>query len=165
MKKLIFAVVACVTALSMLSSSTAQPPAHAASGAQVFVVPLSGDEEVPAVDTDAFGIAIFTVRPNDDAIHYIIITSPMPDITQAHIHLAPAGQNGGIVAWLFGEPDNIPPTASAGLLASGSITADDLVGALEGESLDALLDAMSSGGAYVNVHTSTVPSGEIRGQI
>jgi hypothetical protein len=51
------------------------------------------------------------------------------------------------------------------MLADGTITAANLVGALAGQPLSALVEALSSGGAYVNVHTQQNPGGEIRGQI
>jgi hypothetical protein len=51
------------------------------------------------------------------------------------------------------------------VLATGTITAADLVGPLAGQPLSALVDAMEAGETYVNVHTSQFPAGEIRGQI
>jgi hypothetical protein len=65
---------------------------------------------------------------------------------------------------------------SNGNIARGTITAANLTGSLAGQPLSALLELMSSGRAYVNVHTNNgvapagtgagdFPSGEIRGQI
>jgi hypothetical protein len=51
------------------------------------------------------------------------------------------------------------------VLAGGVITQSSLVGSLAGQSLGVLLDNIASGLAYVNVHTSQFPPGEIRGQI
>jgi hypothetical protein len=63
----------------------------------------------------------------------------------AHVHLAPRGQAGGVAVPLCG-PCQSP--------ASGNATIDT-----------AVLDALQSGGAYVNVHTATNAPGEIRGQL
>jgi outer membrane receptor for monomeric catechols len=52
-----------------------------------------------------------------------------------------------------------------GVLAEGTITADNLVGTLAGQSLGVLIEMIKAGNAYVNVHTSQFPPGEIRGQI
>jgi hypothetical protein len=54
-----------------------------------------------------------------------------------------------------------------GPLATGTITADEVVGPLETEDdpLSALMEAINAGNAYVNVHTTQFPPGEIRGQI
>jgi CHRD domain len=63
----------------------------------------------------------------------------------AHVHIAPRGQAGGVAVPLCG-PCQSP--------ASGTATIDANV-----------LQALESGGAYVNVHTPTNAAGEIRGQI
>ena len=63
-----------------------------------------------------------------------------------------------------------------GTLAAGTITAADLTGPLAGAPLDALVEEMEAGHAYVNVHTNDgitpsgtgpgdLAAGEIRGQI
>jgi hypothetical protein len=71
------------------------------------------------------------------------------------------------VAWLYpsGPPAQLIPGRSNGVLAEGVITADNLVNALAGQPLEALLEAIRAGNAYVNVHTSQFPPGEVRGQI
>lgn len=122
---------------------------------------LSGRNEVPPVLTDGQGQARFNV--SDESIEYRLFVSDLENITQAHIHLGPAGENGPVVAFLFGFVEG--GVTVDGLLATGTITAEDLVGPLAGQPLSALIDAMNSGNAYVNVHTVANPAGEIRGQI
>lgn len=135
--------------------------------ARNFVAPLEGAQEVPPVETRARGMAHFQLSRDGSEISYRLIVANIEDVLMAHIHLAPAGQNGGVVVWLY--PDGPPPQLiegrSDGVLATGTITSSDLVGSLGGETLDALLDEIRNGGAYVNVHTSANPGGEIRGQI
>lgn len=85
----------------------------------------------------------------------------------AHIHIAPAGQEGPVAVWLY--PSH-PPAAMkngefTGVLARGSITAADLQGPLKGKTIADLVDDIKAGNAYVNVHTKANPGGEIRGQI
>ncbi len=128
---------------------------------------LRGDEEVPARDTAAQGQAIFHVNEDGSAISYKLNVANIENVLQAHIHLAPAGSNGGIVAWLYpaAPPAQLIPGRTQGTLGEGEITASSLVGALSGQPLSALIDRMRNGGAYVNVHTSQFPPGEIRGQI
>jgi hypothetical protein len=128
---------------------------------------LSGDQEVPPADTDATGVATFQLSGDGTELSYRLIVANIENVTQAHIHLAPAGANGPVVAWLYPEapPAQLIPGRTSGVLATGTITADGLVGPLVGASLDDLVDAMRAGNAYVNVHTSQFPPGEIRGQI
>ena len=128
---------------------------------------LSGDEEVPARDTHAQGQAVFQVNKDGTAVSYKLMVANIENVTQAHIHLAPAGVNGGIVVWLYpsAPPLQLIPGRSQGILGEGEITASSLVGSLAGSPLSALLDAMRDGRTYVNVHTLQFPPGEIRGQV
>lgn len=142
-------------------------PAMSAGPDNNFRTHLTGAEEVDPVDTKAQGQAIFKVSADGESIRYKLIVANIDDVLMAHIHLAPAGVNGDVVVWLY--PDAPPPQLiegrSDGVLATGVITADDLVGPLQSQDLSALIDAIRSGGTYVNVHTEANPGGEIRGQI
>ena len=132
-----------------------------------FRAHLSGDEEVPPADTKATGEAIFRLNKEDGSLYYKLIVANIENVRMAHIHMAEAGTNGGVVAWLY--PSSAPPVLIPGrfqgVLAEGVITADNLTGALAGASLDDLLQAMKQEKTYVNVHTNQFPGGEIRGQI
>ena len=132
-----------------------------------FVAHLSGGEEVPPADTKATGQAKFQLSKDGTELSFRVNVANIENVTQAHIHLAPAGANGGVVVWLYPEapPAQLIPGRTQGALAKGTITADDLVGALAGLALDDLVEEMKAGNAYVNVHTSQFPGGEIRGQI
>jgi hypothetical protein len=138
-----------------------------AGGDRNFAAHLSGREEVPPADTKATGQATFQLSRDGTELSFRLNVANIENITQAHIHLAPAGTNGGVVVWLYpdGPPAQLIPGRTQGTLARGTITADDLVGALAGAALDDLVDEMKAGNAYVNVHTSQFPGGEIRGQI
>ena len=131
-----------------------------------FETELSGREEVPANDSTATGEAIFRLSEDGTALEYELSVN-ITDVTQAHIHLAPAGSNGGVVVWLYpsAPPAQLIPGRTSGVLATGSIDAGDLRGALTGQPLSALLAEINAGNAYVNVHTSQFPGGEIRGQL
>ena len=83
------------------------------------------------------------------------------------VAVAPAGTNGGIVAWLYpsAPPLQLIPGRSSGTLGEGTLTRANLVGTLAGQPLSVLVDAIAAGNAYVNVHTSQFPPGEVRGQV
>ncbi|SMO60435.1 CHRD domain-containing protein [Fodinibius sediminis] len=132
-----------------------------------FRTHLKGRNEVPPVETKAEGQALFKVNKEGTSIYYKLLVSNIENVLMAHIHVAPPDENGGVVVWLY--PASPPPKLIEGpfqgVLAEGEITADDLTGALEGATLDALIDEMEAGNTYVNVHTTQHPSGEVRGQI
>lgn len=145
---------------------------------------MSGAEEVmPAgvVNTsDAVGNAVFQLSGDGASLSYRLTVANIANVFQAHIHAAAAGANGGIVVWLYPSTAPTPGPLGGGridgVIAEGTITAADLVGALQGEPLSALISLLSNGGAYVNAHTNDgvaptntgpgdYPGGEIRGQI
>jgi len=133
-----------------------------------FRTHLSGRNEVPAVETRAQGQAIFHVDPSGESLSYKLIAANIENVLMAHIHLAAAEENGPVVLWLY--PEGGPPPSEIegrfnGVLAEGTVTADDLVGPLKDMTLENLLDEIMSSNAYVNVHTTQNPAGEIRGQI
>lgn len=156
------AVLALVAVLAIASVSVG----FADSGRN-FGAHLRGGSKVPANDSQAQGQAIFQLSADGTELRYKLIAANIENILQARIHLAPAGANGGVVAWLYpsGPPAQLIPGRFSGVLAEGTITDADLVGALAGDTLADLLDEFEGGNAYVNVHTSQFPPGEIRGQI
>ncbi|TVR71395.1 MAG: ScyD/ScyE family protein [Sphaerobacteraceae bacterium] len=134
---------------------------------QTFSTVMSGDEEVPAVMTSATGSATFVVSQDGNSVSFEVSLENLSNTTMAHIHMAGVGENGPVVAWLYPDspPAELIPGSFSGVLASGTITAGDLVGPLAGEGINALIDAMIAGNTYVNVHTEAFPAGEVRGQI
>ena len=132
-----------------------------------FVTPLSAGEEVPANDSLARGAAIFQLSDDGTEMSYRLIASNIENILQSHIHIGPAGENGPVVVFLYPDapPAVLIPGRHDGVLATGTFTAADFRGPLLGMSMDALVDALESGNAYVNVHTTQLPGGEIRGQL
>jgi hypothetical protein len=136
-------------------------------GVRNFRAHLSGQEEVPPVETQARGQAVFQLSRDGEQLSFRVIVSQLYNVTMGHIHLAPAGENGPVVAWLYpaSPPPQLIPGPTNGVLATGVITADDLVGPLAGATMADLAEYLVNGGAYVNIHTEQYPAGEIRGQI
>jgi hypothetical protein len=146
--------------------------------------PLSADEEVmPAgvVNTSrARGSAIFQLSADGMNLTYQLIVADIENAFMAHIHRQAPGFNGPIVVWLYPSTATTPGPLGAGrldgVIATGTITAANLVGSLAGQPLSALVDEIKAGNTYVNVHTNDgvaptntgpgdFPGGEIRGQI
>ena len=126
--------------------------ASATAFAQVVqvTVPLSGAQEVPPVATPSTATANLTVDRATGAIGGTVtfsgLTSPL---TAGHIHMAPAGANGPVIVPLIG---GVGATAGVMTIPPAVLLPDQLA-------------AFNSDGLYFNLHTSTNPNGEIRGQI
>jgi hypothetical protein len=153
----VFLILAAISATTTISS-------YAQTTSSIFPATLEGEHEVPAVDSDAKGFAVFGLSNDGTELEYLVIVANIEDVTAAHIHLAPEGENGDIVAFLF-NPEAPTEGRTNGVLARGTITSADLVGPLEGATLSELIDEIEAGNTYVNVHTVEHPDGEIRGQI
>lgn len=157
----------CALAIVTVVAASALAVPVQASHQRNFRAVLSGAEEVPAVDTNARGVAVFQLSKDGSSMSYKLVVANIENVLMSHIHMAPAGRNGGVVVWLYpsSPPGVLIPGRTDGVLAEGTITAANLVGPLAGQPLSALLTAMENGNAYVNVHTTQFPGGEIRGQI
>ncbi len=128
-----------------------------------FEAKLTGKEETPKmVDTKATGEAEFKLSKDGKEIEYILKVKDIENATAAHIHMGKKGEEGAPVVGLFKGPKE---GKFSGVLAKGTITADKLVGPLAGKTIKDLDKMIKDGDAYVNVHTTHVPSGEIRGQV
>jgi CHRD domain len=137
---------------------------------------MNGYEENPDVSSVASGD--FSARLSDDGtrLEYKLSYSGLEGtVTQAHVHFAKAGVNGGISFWLCETAGTQSPSASTpacpepGGTVEGSITAAEVIGP-SGQGIAAgefaeILAAMRAGSAYANVHSSKFPGGEIRAQI
>ena len=123
---------------------------------QKFVATLSGQEEVPPTNSQATGMADFTITGEN--AEYSVNASNIQGVTAGHIHSGGQGENGPIVVTLF---KNDSPTNEVS--ETGSITVDKLEGPMAGKQLTDLA-AMSNGETYVNIHTEQNPN-KIRGQI
>lgn len=128
---------------------------------------LSGDNEVPPRMTDAFGSIVISHFPGVARARFTLDVRRANAILSAaggHIHCAPAGANGPIVAFLAGEA--APGGFDGRLTITGMLDDDNIIpGSACGNTLAALLAAAAAGNAYVNLHSVTFPGGEIRGQL
>ena len=118
----------------------------ASAGGRPLHADLSFDNEVPpTTGTAATGSAFVTLNQGQGEVCFDITTSGLSGgVTGAHIHVGEAGVPGGVVVSL---------TAA---YPSGCVDADG-----------ALIKAIrkNPGGYYINVHTTAVGSGEVRGQL
>ncbi|WP_083796197.1 CHRD domain-containing protein [Algoriphagus machipongonensis] len=127
-----------------------------------YITKLSGENEVPSIMSDATGIAKFNFSNDGMSASFQVNVDDIEDVRFAHIHLAKAGANGGVVYTL--KMDKIEGPVS-GVYTKGEIMADNFSGQLMGGDLMILKEAFRTGNAYVNVHSDDFPSGELRGQV
>jgi CHRD domain len=115
-----------------------------------FVAVLS---PVAGCPTNGRGVAIVTVT-EEETVEYRLIVANLEDVTAAHIHLGTTAggvSTAGGVAFLYQATSPVDVHDKV-VLASGTITADDLIGITLEDLRAGLLNGTSF---YVNVHTST----------
>jgi CHRD domain len=146
-------------------------------GGHRFSAVLIGDDEVPAVSTEAGGTLTIDIDEQGGEIDWELTYSDLQAaVSQAHIHFAQPGINGGIVLW-FCKTNQPSPPAPASLTTicpqtgtlSGTFTQSDVqaVGSqqITAADFEAAVALIKKGFAYANVHTAASPGGEIRGQL
>lgn len=126
-----------------------------------FAANLTGQEEVPPVNTEATGKAIFVPDlPNNETMSFYVNFTSIEGVTQGHIHSGSQGENGEVVVTLFNYD-----SPQGAVTENGTFTSSNLEGPMQGKTIGDLMIAMENGTTYVNIHTEQNPEGEIRGQL
>lgn len=136
---------------------------------EIFKATLTGDQEVPAVDTITTGT--IKIRINDDASagEYSLTVNDGTKVLVSHIHCGAPGVNGPVIIFLA----NPPTTGDSGKDVDGlwvsntKFTDDNVVLRTSdcGATLGDIIQAMRNGNTYANVHTAAHPGGEVRANI
>ncbi len=136
---------------------------------QEFEARLSGPQEVPEVVT--LGRGRIEANFNSAFKHVrvdVTINELVGTLTGAHFHCARPGENGPVVFGLVAPgPLALEGNKILGTLKNADFNGGDCVGPVGRpvNNIAALAFAMRDGLIYLNVHTDSVPSGEIRGQM
>jgi hypothetical protein len=152
--------------------------------ANTFRARLRGLNETPGpVATQATGSFIATLSSDGSTLSYTVTYSNLnAPVLFSHIHFGFPKETGGIMVFLCGpaagaaggppagfpNPPACPDTTSG--TVSGTVTAANVIGPnsqgiTPGADFAKVVQAMREGAAYVNVHSTRSPSGEIRGPV
>jgi hypothetical protein len=164
---------ACVAAaLGLLATATLADDSRSRDSVEAR---LRGYQEVPAVSSAASGRFKARIDSASQHLGYELSFSGLEgDVRMAHIHFGQHSVNGGIMIWLCQTTANPSPIASTPVCpqsgaVSGVVSAADVVGpagqGIAATEFGEVLKAIGAGVAYVNVHSSKFPGGEIRGQL
>lgn len=118
--------------------------------AQSFIASLDGAQEVPPNSSTASGTVTATLTGSTLELNGSF-AGLIGSFTASHIHAAPAGSNGGVVAAL---------TVTGGGSAGSYLPASNTFVLSPSQVAD-----LTAGHYYVNVHSSVFPGGELRGQL
>jgi hypothetical protein len=105
---------------------------------------MNGAQEVPPNASTAIGSGSLSFDAATNTLTVSVRTTGVATATMAHVHRGAFGTNGPIVFGLTGGPND---WTGSGVLSAADVT------------------SLRTEGLYVNVHSSTFPGGEIRGQI
>ncbi|HET6565572.1 MAG TPA: CHRD domain-containing protein [Xanthomonadales bacterium] len=136
-----------------------------AANALNFRVVLSGANEVPPVDTPTSGVAILHVNQKISEIDFKLDIKNAVDalgVAGAHFHCAPAGANGGVAAFLAGA---FSPGYDGNVQLRATLNDASVIAGPCGSNIAELVESMLDGNVYINVHSTSNPSGVIRGQV
>lgn len=158
-------------ALLAASLATAQP---ALAHEQVYAAPLKGSSEIPAATTTGSGYAIVTLDLDLLTMRVqVTFADLIGNVTASHIHcctVTPGAANVPVATQTpsftgfptgvkAGTYDHTFDMSSASSYSAGFISNH---GGTVGSAFNDLVAGLDSGNAYLNVHTSSFPGGEIR---
>jgi CHRD domain len=127
-----------------------------------FGAQLDGDQVIPSRTTNTTGEATFQLR-DETYLDFTFNLVNVKNVVEADIRCAPAGEIGAVGVMLF-DPVDSSGGAVESFVTEGTITEIDPTNGCGWGDMAAVVEAMQSGLAYVNVY-GDFPGGEIRGQI
>lgn len=139
----------------------------AAPSAHAFVLrvglSLSPNNEIPFVNSPAYGMGTFEIRTDSGNNAFIKISISgrklATAITGLDLHFGPINDNGPFFASLLNRNSRVTRRAT------GDWSIDSIVYIPRSATLDAFLLELSGANVYVNVTTTAHPTGELRTQI
>ena len=124
---------------------------------------LSPGEETPALLSGAVGTAdvLVDVGARELTVTVRVFNLPTPS-TAGHIHFGPRGVAGPVMLDFPNVPGRLDDFVLAFRLSATSLRPNPANGI---NTMEDAIQAIVLGNAYVNIHSTTNPGGEIRGQL
>jgi hypothetical protein len=148
-----------------------------------FKARLRGLGEAPPVATQASGSFTATLSSDGTTLSYTVTYANLnAQVIFSHIHFGFTKEVGGVMVFLCGpaagaksgpppgfpNPPACPDTTSgtvSGTVTAANVVGPDSQGITPGADFAKVVQAMREGAAYVNVHSTRSPGGEIRGPV
>ena len=137
----------------------------AAASAQVVVASatLGGGDETPILLSGAAGTAEVAIDTTAKEFAVTLRIFNIPTTTTAgHIHVGSKGIAGPIVIDFPAIAGRLGDFVTTFRVGEAAFRANAAIGI---NTIDDVIQAVANGNAYVNIHTTTFPAGEIRGQL
>jgi CHRD domain-containing protein len=150
------------------------PVVNAANQIDRYWSGLTGDRQIPPVNTDARGYVGLKFDDDLGVFVFTVNAENIGNVTGIYVHKGDKNQNGSVVLDLLkAEKErkindikilNVTSKGKlTGTLAAGGATKDNLQGELKGKPISDFYNLIANGSLYVVVHTKDFPNGEIRG--
>jgi hypothetical protein len=166
---------------AVFSSICVVPAAMASQHTEEFHAVFSGFNEVGALNSqsgailsDGSATLVLKLDRSAQTVSYTLKFSGLSaPVTQAHIHFGKVHMAGGVMVFfcsnLTTAPAGTQPCPASGGTVTGTLSGANVL-PIAGQNVPAgdfgaLVDALESDTAYANIHTSSFPAGEIRGDI
>jgi hypothetical protein len=169
--------------LALLVAAFSVATAASDDDVNTFKARLRGVGEVPPVATQATGSFNATLSSDGSTLSYTVTYKNLnAPVIFSHIHFGLTKEVGGVMVFLCGpaagakggppatfpNPPACPDTTSgtvSGTVMAANVVGPDSQGITPAADFAKVIQAMREGAAYVNVHSTRSPSGEIRGPV
>ena len=146
-------------ALGLAACGSSNPATH-------FRATMNAANEPGGVTSNGTGTADYTV--DGGTVSYTVTFSGLSaNANNAHIHVGPAGVNGGVTVPFTSQVPHANSGTFSGTFTAANVqaasTPDGGIGVDAGD-YNGLLQLMRAGETYTNIHTTANQGGEIRGQ-
>jgi CHRD domain len=136
-----------------------------------FTAFLNGQSETPAVHTKGTGKLTLTINADNTMAYTLTYSGLNNPALVAHVHFAQPNVAGNVVFFLCGGGSKpaCPPGTTTTATVTGTVAASDILAPLNqglaAGDLAGAVQEIRAGLMYANIHTSSSPGGEIRGQL